>query len=551
VEKPVATEVPAEIEAKLLVRSEADLRAIGQLTEIGPYRLRPLRTQRLHSLYLDTDDLALARHGIALRVRRCGRHWELTAKWEGRVDGDIHSRPERTVALDAAPTSPFRLRDPTLRRSLVAVIAGRPLRVVLVTDIQRRRLELLALDNPDGDEPARLLAEIALDAVRLHGEEDGGPQQRFREVEIEQRDGKVDDLRAVVDLLRERFVLEASTETKFSRGLALLHDFRRNAQDDLLSLSANDNVVAAARKLTARQLAQIRRHDPGTRAGENPEHLHDMRVAVRRLRAVLKTLKGGFAVPLQVFLRDELRWLGAALGEVRDLDVQIGRLTALVAVMPPALRDGFKSFLAHLERERAQRRDKLLGVLDSARYMRLLRRLERFATGHSRVRSTSSAAAPVGPFAAASVARTHRKLLAQGKKVHREPLPEELHALRIRAKRLRYVLEYFADLGGKPARKAARKLAKLQDLLGEYNDAVVTASFVQQYVAAPPVPMAAPELLTLGAIIGNEIARGERLRGRFRRRWKRFANKRTDADVQAVVEVLAARADGTNAGWAV
>src|SRR5512135_2920320 len=99
--------VPSEIEAKLLVPQDADLRAIARLERIGRYRVQPRDVVRLHSTYLDTADFTLAHHGVALRLRRHAGHWEATAKWAGSVRGDVHDRPELTVPLPRAPTTPF------------------------------------------------------------------------------------------------------------------------------------------------------------------------------------------------------------------------------------------------------------------------------------------------------------------------------------------------------------------------------------------------------------------------------------------------------------
>jgi hypothetical protein len=105
-----ATSVPDEIEAKLLVPSDAVLHAIARLDRLGAHRLQARGTARLHSVYLDTRDMTLARHGVALRLRRHGRRWEATAKWSGRVRGtgspaaccrDVLRGRDRSAAGDA------------------------------------------------------------------------------------------------------------------------------------------------------------------------------------------------------------------------------------------------------------------------------------------------------------------------------------------------------------------------------------------------------------------------------------------------------------------
>jgi triphosphatase len=203
-----------EIEAKLLVPPEVALDLIAQLDHLGPYRLRPRRTARLHSLYVDTPKLTLAHHRVALRLRRRGRRWEMTAKWMGRVCGMIHERPELTVPLAAAPRFPFVVPVGPLRARLGALVGRRGLRPILVTDIHRRLFDVF----PQHGEQA--LAELALDHVRLAAPT--GSRETYDEIEIEAKGGSRRDVARIARLLRERFGLLPSPASKFARGLALL-----------------------------------------------------------------------------------------------------------------------------------------------------------------------------------------------------------------------------------------------------------------------------------------------------------------------------------------
>lgn len=526
-----------EVEAKLLVARAADAADLACLDKLGPFVLAPKRRQRLHTVYLDTANLDLARHGFALRLRRDGRRWEVTLKGRGRTDGHLHRRPERNVPLAGSPAFPFALDDGDLRIDLVAIVAGRPLQQLFNSDIDRLRFDVRHAEAPSDAPP---LAELALDRVHLHGGESRkSPHDRYVEVEIEQRSGTTDDIDAVVALLAERFALEPSVETKFARGLA--HVVGRAAPTwTATDLAPDDDIALAARKIVARQLREIRRHDPGTRRGDDPEALHDMRVAVRRLRAARRLLRAGMPASLHAALGTDLRWLGATLGTVRDLDVQIDRAARLLALTPPALRKGLLAFADDLRAQRERARHGLLAALDSERYLRLLVRLERFGETRPRRRPLGEAALPAAGLAADALARAYRKLCKRGRSLEHEPLPEELHELRIRAKRARYILDFFRELASKPARRAARRLAKLQDLLGEYNDSVVTAAFVQQYLDGAGLEAAPSTLVTMGAQIGRELERGTQLRDAIRKRWQRFVHGRPARALEDAIEQLGA-----------
>lgn len=214
-----ARRIPVELEAKLLVSQPAQLRAIARLTHIGPYPLRARGAVYLHSTYVDTSHLTLARHGVTVRVRRHGGRWEATLKRAGRVAGDVHERPEWTVQLAGAPALPLVPPEP-LRTQLAALVAERPLVPVLVSEIHRRVFDVLPADATASSEP---IAELALDRVRLHAPHDRRRQTVYCEVEIERRRGRRRDIVRMARLLRRGFGLVPSSESKFARGMTLLY----------------------------------------------------------------------------------------------------------------------------------------------------------------------------------------------------------------------------------------------------------------------------------------------------------------------------------------
>lgn len=216
------TSRPLEVEAKLLA-SDRQLRDIARLRELDGYRLRPRDLARLHSVYVDTEQFTLARRGIALRLRRHAGRWELTAKWAGRVTGLMHERPEVTVPLSCRPRFPFRL-EPGLIPQVDAVIADQPLLPRLITEIQRRRVDVLCAVGKGRPRP---LAELALDRVRLRAPHARQAVETYCEIEIERLAGTRRDVTRLAQALQQQFDLTASNESKFSRGLARLYGIRR------------------------------------------------------------------------------------------------------------------------------------------------------------------------------------------------------------------------------------------------------------------------------------------------------------------------------------
>jgi triphosphatase len=521
--------VPTEIEAKLLVPHASDFDAIARVVQFGSYQLRARDTLRLHSLYVDTAAFTLVRQAVAVRLRRAGPRWEATAKWAGEVEDSVHERPELTVALAHAPRFPFALPEGPLRLHLGALVAGRPLAPILITDIERRRFDVLAAGR------TQAVAELALDRVTLRPPRGRGVAVRYRELEIELREGTRDDVDTLAQQLQHRFDLPPSGASKFARGLALFYG-PELWDTHPPTLRAHDTLGEAARKVIALHLGQLRAHDPGTRLGEDPEALHDMRVATRRLRAALRTFELGIPGQLRAYLSRELPWLGELLGSVRDLDVQLSLLDQYRQTVPAEHREGLAPFRKSLEAVRAQRRTLMLAALDSARYFRLLVQLERFALGRAARRRPFNE--PITQLGCRAIRRGFRRVLKRGTRVSAVPTDEELHALRIRVKRLRYLLEFLRDITGKPGRQLVKRMIRLQDLLGLHHDATVTAGFIRRYVEEAGAQSPPTFLLALGAFGGEQMRLAASARADFQKAWRRFSRVRTAKDVQLVLDRL-------------
>jgi CHAD domain-containing protein len=211
------------------------------------------------------------------------------------------------------------------------------------------------------------------------------------------------------------------------------------------------------------QARRLLLHDPGVRLGSDPEDLHQLRVATRRLRAFLR---GGRRLLDRTWsepLRDEIGWLGKALGPARDLDVLIERLTADVAGLGGD-RDALAGLLRSLEDERAEARAVVVAALACDRDLALLDGLEHVSEPRGSGRTT-----PLRDVWRAEWTRT-RKAFA---KLDDDSDDAQLHAARIRVKRARYAAELAAHELGKRGARFVDAAKQLQDVLGEHQDAVV------------------------------------------------------------------------------
>lgn len=216
--------------------------------------------------------------------------------------------------------------------------------------------------------------------------------------------------------------------------------------------------------------------EPGTRTGEDPEELHQMRVAVRRMRAALKAARPLLDRAWADELRAELGWLGRALGPVRDADVLIERLRDRAASFDNASRAAVETLVEVLVADRETARAEMLATLGTNRYTTLLRRLVAAVSKPLPVAVGSGA----GPALVDLVGTEYRRMCKAVQRAGEDPPDEVLHALRIHGKRLRYTGELAATAGRKPVRRLVASTVALQDLLGEHQDACVAQHRVRQ-----------------------------------------------------------------------
>ncbi len=218
-------------------------------------------------------------------------------------------------------------------------------------------------------------------------------------------------------------------------------------------------------------------HDPGTRLGEDPEELHQMRVSVRRMRAMLKSGRPFLDARWSEQLRAELGRLGRALGPVRDLDVLLERLRQEAAELPADERSAADRLLGDLETERARSRQDLLAMLDSERYTGLMAALiEAVRAPPPTAQSTVDGPAELHEL----VGVQFRKLRKAVRRAGTEPSDAELHGLRIHGKRLRYTAELAASTHGKRTKLLLEAAKRFQDVLGEHQDACVAGQRVRR-----------------------------------------------------------------------
>lgn len=237
-------------------------------------------------------------------------------------------------------------------------------------------------------------------------------------------------------------------------------------------LAPADSLHGAACKLLARQALLVQAQVAGTIAGRDPEALHDLRVAARRARSVLRLLQGALPAGEVGYWVGELRWLGGFSGVARDLDVFIERVSAHLDEIK--VQAGVRrALLAPLRHDRQRARTALIAALQSERFAALIASLARLGGEPCAPGRDGSDPGSVLALAPGLMRRELRRLRRWRRRRADLLSVEDLHAIRIAGKRARYALEFFADLLGGSIREHLTWFVKLQDCLGAHQDAVV------------------------------------------------------------------------------
>jgi CHAD domain-containing protein len=471
-----------------------------------PLDFASLPDQQLRATYYDTADLRMARNGVTLRYRTGETE---APRWTLKLPvGSRDAELERSELNFEAPR-----REPPLEvRSLVtAFIRGEPLTAVATLRTRRRRTQLIADDEP--------IAEVADDEVSVV--EGRRVVSRFRELEVEALTDGI-DLRPLADQLRAAGATEAEPIPKVVRALGS----RATAPPEIAPkpVPADGRLADVVAASIADALTRLVRNDPLARLGD-PEGVHQLRVAVRRLRSDLRTLGDAVDPRWREEIEPRLRAVADAAADVRDADVMAMRLRSERNGSTAALAPLFET----LERQRASARERLKATLDGEAYVALLNDL-----------AAATVEPPAGPADAAAADALASLVLGAWDRLQRradalddDSPTEQFHRARIGVKRARYAAELAArSLDGKAADGAGTlgsKLAGLQDLLGEVQDAAVAESLIRDTLSARGA--GARYAFEAGRLVERLRSRADDARRAFleawpevrRRRWRKWA----------------------------
>lgn len=437
-----------EIELKLELPRNA-----VEMFEKSPLIPAKGKAATLKAAYFDTPDQQLRGQGYSLRIRKSGNKRIQTVKADrGGSGGGLFSRGEWEM-----PVSDDRPIIDT-RTPLASVLgdAAEAVAPAFQIDVERRTWLL---------EEQSASAEMVLDKGIVRA---GGREAPICEIELELKAGDAAALFALARRIEAVAPVRLGIAAKAERGYRLLDAMPASFKAEPVALQPDVSPQAAFRVIAHSCVRQYRLNEELLLDHYDPQALHQARVAIRRLRSALTMFKPILDEQDIVRFQGELRWLARLLGEARDLDVLVG------SVEPGSLHD-------RIDAARTRVHADVLAALASRRVRALMIDIAEWLT-----LGTAQDSGSAEDFAADRLQRFHRWVVRHG--CHLAKLDDEhRHAIRKKAKKLRYASEFFASLfsGTKKERKRhaafIKALEALQDQLGALNDLVSRPALLAQH----------------------------------------------------------------------
>jgi CHAD domain-containing protein len=469
--------------------------------------------------WYDSFDWRLFRAGGTLSAQPLNRGWEL--RWCA-LRGELLHR----LRMAQVPAFAWEFPAGPGRDRIGAVLGVRRLLPRVRAEFAGEVLSVL-------DAAGRVVAEVDIEeGTAGPGDRAGDGNRVAPRVRLRPREGNPEYYRRIVFLLESDLGLHPGPCRRFDRAIAAVgvepggYSSRLN-----LTLERSMPVFEAARQIHLSLMATIRANEDGVRRGLDTEFLHDLRVAVRRTRTCLAQLKEIFPPERVAHFRDEFGWLGEVTGPPRDLDVYLLEMPRYRALLPEEMHEDLEPLFRFLRKRRAAEQSRLVEMLDSLRYRRLLREWPEFLTGAPDLQAFPAAALrPAGEAADERIGRRFKRALKRGAAIDDSSPAQRLHALRIECKKLRYLLEFFRSLyDAGDLEPLLARLRGLQDDLGEINDLQVQREALTRFAREmDPDDGATPEtFLAMGRLQERLNDRQRKRRRRFGRSFSRLAGHRT------------------------
>jgi CHAD domain-containing protein len=420
--------------------------------------------------WLDTFDWRLHSAGISLEYLDDG---PLTMQF---ADG---TRLQGPLPAKKWPVQVHDLPAGRLRDALAPIVMPRALLPVVTVRRAARESRVL---NDDEKTIARLLTESADDGIS--------------QVQVQPLRGYDDAGDRVARLLARVNGLTAVTVTPYDLALTCASRSPLDYEDNLAPHMRSETPAAVAIASVLTQFAAVIDDNvAGTIAAIDTEFLHDLRVAVRRTRSILKLAGDVLPAKISEQFQPEFKWLGDLTTPVRDLDVYLLELDSMAAGLASADPHDLDPFRSFLVRHRAAERRRLVRGLRSRRFEELM---DGWRSALARVVAEADGGPSAAKLARQRLERAFQTVVRRGKKIASDSPSDDVHSLRKRCKELRYLLEVFRPLCAEASyRPLLKELKALQDTLGDFQDGEVQREAVREFAAVMMNEGAAPAATVL------------------------------------------------------
>ena len=507
----------AEIEAKFLLRRPDQLDDVLALLDSRGYEVEPAGTSTHVDRYFDTEDWAIFRAGWAYRCRSRGKKAKLTLKSLDAGDQNVFVREEIEQRLPKSKSARKGKLPKGPVQALLKDIAGSARRKQLFRVESRRSVYHVA--TPE-DTPARVELDFDQTIIKARKRSKKAPgRMEFTELELELESGDADAVASLSSLLREKLELTPAQYSKFERGIqsAGIKIPQSAAPPVGDELGKDDSVISLLFAYLDHQLRKLKRQQPRAWEGIDPEGVHQMRVAIRRMRAVFRAFRGVLGEDVVVWVNGELRWLAKQLGRARDADV-------IEADARNARQGEPSDYEIYLQEQTEEAYTRLVAVMESERYVKLVSWLERFVhAGPDKRVQEEYGDLSIAECSKLLVMRAFTKMRAHGDAIQPNTPARQLHKLRIEAKRFRYLVDFFSTVQHHKWQEAIEATEELQEILGQHQDAITAIERLAIYAGSlSPADESTDELLNTARLMQKEFGRVRDCRRDFESVWEEF-----------------------------
>lgn len=483
-----------EIELKATIGPE-QLDKVKDLPAIKKRTVGRAQSKKLVTVYFDTPDHELRQQGLSLRVRKVGRAYVQCVKQAHKKLGGILVRTEWEGPVPDQNPAISVIEDKALRRQIRRVGVKR-LQPVFRTDVQRSSRTLKFDDDST--------ASIDIDVGDILA---GDVAEPIREFELELESGAPEQLFHLASEIRKDVPFRLATLSKASRGYALLTGDGPQPQKYVkLNLVKDATVEQVLTELVQHCLDHLQANEAVALKTDDTEGVHQMRVALRRLRAALRLFKSVLPEDQHCWAVAEAKWLTGELSAARAWDVFADEFVVPVARLYGE-DQGFDALMAAVEQARQKSRRRARDAIGTERYTEFLLRLSAWLSNQAWreqpvTERTTRLLDPIGDHCVKLLQKRDRNVRKRGRDIENMS-DDALHELRLAVKKLRYAVDFFESLYKKKQVKAYRKhLAGLQNGLGYLNDVAAADTLVRELAGAGENQTSQTSVYAGGLIVG-------------------------------------------------